>query len=90
LPGRVLRRGKPVERLGLSPTAQTSSGRSRTLVLLEGPVDYWPESHKCVRALYPLVLELGRPVDARPVDIRQYEAQEWPLYQEAKREGVTA
>jgi len=58
------------------------------LVLLKGPVDYWLESHKCVRALYPLVLELGRPVDAKPVDIRQYEAQEWPLYESAKKEGV--
>jgi predicted nucleotidyltransferase len=60
------------------------------LVLLDGPVDYWPESHKIVRTLYPLVLEWGRPIDAKPVDIKEYEAQEWPLYRAARQEGVFA
>jgi len=60
------------------------------LVLLEGPLDYWQESHRCVRALYPLVLELGRPIDARPVDVKAYEAQVCPLYQNAKEEGIPA
>jgi uncharacterized protein len=60
------------------------------LVLLDGPVDYWPESHRIVRALYPLVLECGRPIDAKPVDLREYESQEWPLYRTAKEEGVLA
>jgi len=60
------------------------------LVLLEGPVDYWEESHKCVRCLYPLVLEWGRPIDAKPVDVKEYEAQVWPLYKSAKEEGIPA
>jgi predicted nucleotidyltransferase len=58
------------------------------LVLLEGPLDYWPESHACVRALYPLVLELGRPIHARPVAVADYEAGEWPLYESVKKEGL--
>ena len=60
------------------------------LVLLDGPVDYWLESHRMVRILYPLVLEWGRPIDAKPVDIKEYEAQEWPLYRAAREEGVVA
>jgi predicted nucleotidyltransferase len=60
------------------------------LVLLEGPVDLWEDSGRCIHALYPLVLELERPIHAKPVDVREYEAQDWPLYQEARREGVTA
>lgn len=60
------------------------------LVLLTGPVDSWQDSWTCIRALYPLVLELERPIHAKPRDIRLYEAQEFPLYQEAKREGIAA
>ena len=60
------------------------------LVLLDGPLDYWEESHKCVRCLYPLVLEWGRPIDAKPVDVKEYEAQVWPLYKSAKEEGIPA
>jgi len=58
------------------------------LVLLEGPVDYWPEVHKIIRILYPTVLNCGRPIHAKPVDIKEYEAQVWPLYQSVKEEGV--
>jgi len=58
------------------------------LVLLNGPVGPWEDSGTCIHALYPLVLELERPIHAKPVDIREYEAQVWPLYQEAKREGI--
>lgn len=60
------------------------------LVLLEGPVDSWDDSGTCIHALYPLVLELERPIHAKPVDIKEYKAQQWPLYQNVKREGIPA
>ena len=60
------------------------------LVLLEGLVKYGQDLRTCIHALYPLVLELERPIDAIPVDMDVYEAQEFPLYRNAKREGVAA
>lgn len=58
------------------------------LVLLEGPVDSHDDSWTCIRALYPLVLKSGRPIHAEPVTVSEYEAAEFPLYQNVKREGV--
>ena len=58
------------------------------LVLLTGPVSEGDDSWTCIRALYPLVLELERPIHSKPTDIRIYEAQEFSLYCEVKREGV--
>jgi predicted nucleotidyltransferase len=58
------------------------------LVLLEGPVDDSRDSWTCIRALYPLVLECGRPIHSEPVDIVEYEAAKYFLYRNAKREGV--
>jgi len=58
------------------------------LVLLEGPVQWWEDCGTCIHALYPLVLELGRPIDAQPVDVTEYQKEKLPLYQEAKREGI--
>ncbi len=59
------------------------------LVLLEGPLEEPNDSWACVNAVYPLVLESGRPIHAEPVDAAEYEAGEFPLYQNAKREGVS-
>jgi len=58
------------------------------LVLLTGPVDNYWDLRVCVDALYPLVLEIGRPIDAETVDISAYEAAKFPLYREAQTEGV--
>jgi predicted nucleotidyltransferase len=60
------------------------------LVLLEGPVDGVGDSWASIRALYPLVLELERPIHTVEVDISEYESAEWPLYVEVRREGVSA
>jgi len=57
------------------------------LVLLEGPVT-WEDSKKSIRVLYPLVLELGRPIHAVEVDPAEYEAQEWPLYRMVRKDGI--
>jgi len=58
------------------------------LVLLTGPIDLRNDSWTCIRRLYPLVLELERPIHAMPVDVEAYEAQEYPLYRNARREGI--
>jgi len=58
------------------------------LVLLAGPVDSHDDSWTCINSLYPLVLELERPIHALPVDQAEYEAQEFPLYRNAREEGV--
>ncbi len=44
------------------------------LVLLTGPVEHGEDSWNCIRALYPLVLELERPIHAKPTDVLRYEA----------------
>jgi len=60
------------------------------LVLLDGPVKEPDDSWRCIRVVYPLVLESERPIHAEPVDVRDYEAQEFPLYRTAKEEGILA
>jgi uncharacterized protein len=58
------------------------------LVLLDGdpldPQDSWA----CINALYPLALELERPIHAEPVNEAEYAAGEYPLYRSAQREGI--
>ena len=58
------------------------------LVLLEGPIQEPRDSWACIDALYPLVLESGRPIHAEPVDAEEYRAAEYPLFRHAAREGV--
>ncbi len=60
------------------------------LVLLEGPVSLGRDLRTNIDAVYHLVLETGRPIHARPVDVKAYEAAEFPLYRVAKREGIPA
>ena len=58
------------------------------LILLQGPIDYGQELKTCVHATYSLVLEWERPISPEPVDAEEYEAGEWPLYRNVRREGV--
>ena len=58
------------------------------LMLLEGPIHLGQEIDTATRALYPLMLETERIIDAKPADIRNYEAGNTPLYRNAKREGI--
>jgi len=60
------------------------------LVLLDGPIRLWRDTQAAVRALYPLSLRYERPISAKPVDVRQYEAAKYPLYVNAKAEGALA
>ena len=58
------------------------------MVLLDGPLDEPHDSWACIDALYPLVLESGRPIHAEPVDAEEYHVAEYPLFQRAARDGV--
>jgi predicted nucleotidyltransferase len=60
------------------------------LVLLEGPIDYGRDLRTNINALYDLVLSWERPISAKPVDVAAYEAAVYPLYKNAKAEGVLA
>jgi len=60
------------------------------LVLLDGPVDLGRDLERSIDALYPLSLQIGRRISAKPVDADEYESVECPLYSIAHREGVGA
>ena len=59
-------------------------------VLLHGPVEIVTDLETIIKALYPLQLEVIRPLHAIPVDINVYEAGEFALYRNAKKEGFFA
>lgn len=58
------------------------------LVLLDGEPREPEDSWVCINALYPLILESGRPIHAEPVDIAEYERGGYALYRLAAEEGV--
>ena len=60
------------------------------LVLLDGPIDYGKDLRTNIDALYDLVLASERPISAKPVDVAAYEAGEYPLYLNAKVDGIVA
>ena len=60
------------------------------LVLLDGPAASWADIKAAADALYPLMLQIGRTIDAMPVDVRRYEEGAAPLYVDARREGIMA
>jgi len=60
------------------------------LVLLDGPISLGRDLRTNIDAVYHIVLDTGRPIHARPVDVETYEAAEFPLYRVAKREGIPA
>ena len=58
------------------------------LVLLEGPIHIWDDLRKAVQAIYRLESECGRVISLKPVDSRIFEEDNFPLYRNAKREGM--
>ena len=60
------------------------------LVLLSGPIDFDQDLRMCIHVLYPLVLEVGRPIDVFPVDAEDYKSGRISLYVNAKKEGIPA
>ena len=58
------------------------------MVLLDGPVRLGEDLKVIVDALYPLQLETDQPIHAHPVALVSFDAGEFALYRNAKREGV--
>lgn len=58
------------------------------LVLLDGPFSLLKDIGTSVDALSPLIVETGRVLEAQPVELSAYEAGEFALYRNAKREGI--
>ena len=58
------------------------------LVLLAGPVEYGRELDRILRVLYPLALEVGRRISAKPAPTSEYTTVDCPLYRNVHREGV--
>jgi predicted nucleotidyltransferase len=60
------------------------------LVLLDEVTQYGAELRRCVDALYPLSLELERPISPIPVALHEYETVDCPLYRHVHAEGIAA
>ena len=60
------------------------------LVLLDQVADYGVELRRCLDVLYPLALQLDRPISATPVAAQEYETVECPLYRRVHQEGIAA
>ncbi len=60
------------------------------LVLLAGEITLGRELQTITQALYPLQLEVVRPIHALPVNEADYAAGAWPLYRAARAEGIMA
>lgn len=60
------------------------------LVLLDGPIHYGRDLLANLDALYPLAVDLQRRISAKPVDAKEYETAQCPLYENAHREGIAA
>jgi len=58
------------------------------LVLLNGKFDLFEEMQRIIHALYPLQIEFGRCISAKPVSAERYRAGAVQLYRNAAREGV--
>jgi len=59
------------------------------LVLLEDPIDFGRDLDVNSQALYPLSLQIGRRISAKPVGAEEYRAAQCPLYRNAQAEGIT-
>ncbi len=60
------------------------------LVLLDGPIALGKDLDIIIHALYPLQLEILRPLHAMPVNAESYYGGEYALYRNVKEEGVAA
>lgn len=58
------------------------------MVLLEGPVRLGRDLDAIVHALQPLQMELDCAIHTMPVDIRDFEAQQFGIYRKVQEEGV--
>ncbi len=59
------------------------------LVILAGPVSFGRDLHTIIQALYPLQLELERPLQAIPVDEARFLSGEYAFFRNVQREGIS-
>ncbi len=59
------------------------------LVLLQGPVELVKDLDASIRAVYPIQLEIERPIHLLPVDCGEYEARGCALYRAIHQEGIS-
>ena len=64
------------------------NGDLDVLVVLKGPVRLGEDLHAAVEALYPLQLDADFPIHPLPVDEQRFEAGDFALYRNVRREGV--
>jgi predicted nucleotidyltransferase len=60
------------------------------LVLLADPVDVGRDLEANLDAVYPLAVDLGRRISAKPVSAAEYATADCPLYRRAREEGIAA
>lgn len=58
------------------------------MVLLDGSVKLGRDLETIIEALYPVQLEIERPIHALPVSSSSFEAGLYGIYRNAKREGI--
>jgi predicted nucleotidyltransferase len=58
------------------------------MVTLEGPLRLARDLDRAVDAVYPLQLEVDYPIHVSPVEVLEFEAQQYAFYRNARREGV--
>ncbi|HEY7214675.1 MAG TPA: nucleotidyltransferase domain-containing protein [Thermoanaerobaculia bacterium] len=58
------------------------------MVLLREPVELGKDLERIVEALYPLQLQVDRPLHALPVSSEAFKAGQYSLYRTAQREGL--
>lgn len=58
------------------------------IVLLKGPVHFLHDLETALRALLPLSQKYDHPISPDPVDVRQYETSDAPLFSRVRREGL--
>lgn len=58
------------------------------LVVLDGPLEAGRDLRTIVDALYPLQLQIDRPIHALPAAAEKFHAGESALYRQVKQEGV--
>ena len=61
------------------------------LAVLETPTtDYGDELERCLAAVYPVAMRLGRRVSVKPLTREEFERGDSPLLREVRRSGITA
>jgi len=59
------------------------------LVVLDGPVRLWEDTHAALLALYPLSVQVGRYISPKVIELARYETSNHPLVIRARAEGIT-